>query len=41
MSMRALITAYVAPPSPEISEQQIRENPLGLFVKDFNWSEQL
>ena len=41
ISMRALIKVYVAPPTPEITEQQIRENPLGLFVEDFNWSEQL
>lgn len=41
ISMRALIIAYVTPPAPATTEQQIRENPLGLFIKDFNWSEQL
>ena len=36
--MRALITVYVAPPT---AEEQIRQNPLGIFVRDFSWTKQL
>jgi type IV secretion system protein VirB5 len=39
--MRALVTVYVAEPSPDISEAQLRNNPLGIFVSDFAWSRQL
>jgi type IV secretion system protein VirB5 len=39
--MRALVTVYVVEPSPDISEAQLRNNPLGIFVSDFAWSRQL
>ena len=39
--MRALINIYVAPPTSQTSEEQIRKNPLGIFIRDFNWSKQL
>lgn len=39
--MRALIRIYVVPPTNRTSEEQIRKNPLGIFIKDFNWSKQL
>ncbi|SEA65514.1 VirB8/TrbF family protein [Nitrosospira multiformis] len=39
--MRALVTVYVAEPSPDISEAQLRNNPLGIYVSDFAWSRQL
>ena len=39
--MRALITIYVTPPTNQTSEEQIRKNPLGIFIRDFNWSKQL
>jgi type IV secretory pathway TrbF-like protein len=38
--MRALITIYLVPPSSATTEEQIRRNPLGIFVKDFSWSRQ-
>lgn len=38
--MRALITVYVVPPASGTSEDQIRKNPLGIFVRDFNWAKQ-
>ena len=38
--MRALVTVYVVPPSSGTTEEQIRKNPLGIFVKDFNWAKQ-
>lgn len=39
--MRALVTMYVTEPSPEISEEQIRNNPLGIYISDFAWSKQI
>lgn len=39
--MRALVTVYVVPPSSNTTEEQIRDNPLQIFVRDFNWSKQL
>lgn len=39
--MRALATVVIAPPTSSTDEEQIRRNPLGIFVKDFSWSKQL
>lgn len=39
--MRALVTVYVVPPNSNTTEEQIRDNPLQIFVRDFNWSKQL
>jgi type IV secretory pathway TrbF-like protein len=39
--MRALVTVYVVPPSSQVTEEQMRDNPLRIFVRDFNWSRQL
>lgn len=39
--MRALITVYTVAPTPQTTEEQIRDNPLRIFVRDFNWSKQL
>lgn len=39
--MRALLNLYVAPPTNKTSEEQIRKNPLGIFIRDFSWSKQL
>ena len=39
--MRALVRIYVVPPTNRTSEEQIRKNPLGIFIRDFNWSKQL
>ena len=36
--MRALVTVYVTPPT---TEEQIRQNPLGIFVRDFSWTKEL
>ena len=40
-NMRALVTIYVAEPTSATTEAQIRNNPLGLFVKDFSWAKQV
>ena len=39
--MRALVTIRVAPPSSATTEEQIKQNPLGVFVQDFSWSRTL
>ena len=39
--MRALVTVYVVEPTHNTTEEQIRNNPLGIFVRDFSWSKQL
>lgn len=39
--MRALLTVYVVPPTAQTSEEDVRLNPLGIFIRDFNWSKQL
>jgi type IV secretion system protein VirB5 len=39
--MRALVTAYVVNLSPNTSEEHLRQNPLGIYVRDFSWTKQL
>lgn len=39
--MRALLTVKHLPPSASTTEQQIRDNPLGVYVADYNWSKPL
>lgn len=39
--MRALLMVHVVPPNNRTSEDQIRKNPLGIYIRDFNWSKQL
>jgi type IV secretion system protein TrbF len=39
--MRALITVYTVPATAQTTEDQIRNNPVGTFVRDFSWSRQL
>lgn len=39
--MRALLTIYITPPTAQTSEEEIRRNPLGIYIRDFNWSKQL
>jgi len=35
---RALITVYTAQNDKNISEEQLRQNPLNIFVRDFSWA---
>jgi type IV secretory pathway TrbF-like protein len=37
---RALVTVYTVAPSSDTTEQQIRDNPLGIHVRDYSWSKQ-
>lgn len=39
--MRALVTVYQVPATPQTTEEQMRNNPLGTYVRDFSWSRQL
>ena len=39
--MRALVTVYRADPSATVSEDELRRNPLSVYVRDFSWSKQL
>ncbi|MGL5335129.1 MAG: conjugal transfer protein TrbF [Enterovibrio sp.] len=36
--MRALLTLYTADFSTQTTEEQIRNNPLGIYVRDYSWS---
>lgn len=36
--MRALVTVYTVPATPQTTEEQFRNNPLGIYVRDFSWS---
>jgi type IV secretory pathway TrbF-like protein len=38
--MRALAAVDIVPPTDSTSEEKIRQNPLGVFVRDFSWSKQ-
>ncbi len=39
--MRALLTVYMAPTTPQTTEEQVRNNPLSIYVRDYSWSKQL
>jgi type IV secretion system protein VirB5 len=36
---RALVTVYSEPAASTTTEDEIRANPLGIYVRDFSWSE--
>ncbi len=37
-NMRALITVYTTGNTSQTTEEQIRLNPLGIYIRDFSWS---
>jgi type IV secretory pathway TrbF-like protein len=37
--MRAVLTVYTLPMSTHARESDIQRNPLGIYVRDFNWQE--
>lgn len=39
--MRALVTVYRAEPAARVTEDELRRNPLSVYVRDFSWSKQL
>lgn len=38
VTMRALVTVYTTEPTSQTSEEQLRKNPMGIYVRDFSWS---
>jgi type IV secretory pathway TrbF-like protein len=38
---RALVTVYAMPATPDTTDEDMRNNPLGIHVRDFSWSKQL
>lgn len=38
---RALVTVYTAAPTPDTTDDDMRNNPLGVHIRDFSWSKQL
>lgn len=41
LRMRALVTVYTVATTANTTEEQVRNNPLGIYVRDFSWSKQL
>lgn len=39
--MRGLVTVHIAESTPETTEEQIINNPLGIYIRDFSWSKLL
>jgi type IV secretory pathway TrbF-like protein len=39
--MRALVTVYTVETTTQTTEDQIRNNPLGIYIRDFSWSKQV
>lgn len=38
VTMRALVTVYTAEVSSQTTDEQLRNNPMSIFVRDFSWS---
>jgi len=38
-NMRALVNVYLVDPKPTTTEEQMHKNPLGVYVRDFSWSQ--
>ena len=41
VTMRALVSVYLAEPNTNVTEQEMWMNPIRLFVRDFTWSKQI
>ena len=39
--MRALVTVYTAEPTSQTTDEQLRNNPTGIYVRDYSWSRPL
>lgn len=37
-TMRALVTVYTAEPTSQTTDEQLRNNPMGIYVRDYSWS---
>jgi type IV secretion system protein VirB5 len=40
VAMRAMLTIFVSAPTTITTEEQLRKNPMGIFIRDFSWSRQ-
>ncbi len=38
VTWRALVTTYIAEVTPNTTDEQLRNNPLSIYVRDFSWS---
>ena len=38
VTWRALVTVYVAEVTPQTTDEQLRNNPLSVYVRDYSWS---
>ena len=38
--MRALLNVETVPPPVEVNEEQLRLNPMGIYISDYSWSKQ-
>ena len=38
VTWRALVTTYIAEVTPSTTDEQLRNNPLSIFVRDYSWS---
>lgn len=38
-TMRALVTVYIAEPTSQTTEEQLRMNPMSIYTRDFSWSQ--
>ncbi|WP_442764041.1 conjugal transfer protein TrbF [Malikia spinosa] len=38
ITWRALVTTYIAEVTPSTTDEQLRNNPLSIFVRDYSWS---
>nr|BCU00997.1 TrbF protein [uncultured bacterium] len=38
VTMRALVTTYTAETTPQTTDEQLRNNPLSIYVRDYSWS---
>lgn len=36
--MRALVTVYTSEPTSQTTDEQLRNNPMGIYVRDYSWS---
>jgi len=39
--MRAIVTTYTTSPTEKTTEEDIRNNPLGVFIRDYSWAKQI
>lgn len=38
ITWRALVTTYTAEITPQTTDEQLRNNPMSVYVRDYSWS---